>query len=287
MTGYGKAMRKLKGKNLHVELKSLNSRQADITVKTPYVFREKELEIRNFLSDKLERGKIDCVAYFEVLENEQVPVINPSVVKNYYHQLKQISHDLDLRTDDQLLSIIMQLPETLKTENVEPDEMEWRELMAGLDEACIIVNKYRRAEGEKLKEDLSARINAITSLLLKIDPLEKERKERIRERILKNFHEYAKGMEIDQNRFEQEILYYLERNDFSEEKTRLQNHCSYFLENMEAGHGVGKMLGFISQEIGREINTLGSKAYDSSIQKIVVQMKDELEKVKEQLANVL
>jgi uncharacterized protein (TIGR00255 family) len=287
MTGYSKIVRKLDGKNMHIELKSLNSKQADISVKIPYVFREKEMEIRNILIQRLERGKIDCLVYFEVIENEQVPMINPSVVKNYYHQLKNISDDLHLEADDRLLPVIMRLPEILKTGKQEMDEKEWHELVNGLEEGISLLNEYRLTEGKRLEEDIRGRVQTILSLLFSVGPHEETRMGRVRDRIRKNLFELAPGAETDPNRFEQEMIYYLERIDFSEEKIRLENHCRYFIESMNASQGVGKMLGFIAQEIGREVNTLGSKANDSAIQKIVVQMKDELEKVKEQLANVL
>lgn len=287
MTGYGKASGKHGGKNIVVEIRTLNSRQTDIGTRTPILYREKESEIRSLLTDQLIRGKIDCNIYTEDNGESLTPQINREVVRNYFEQLKSISGELQIGKEESFLPIIMRLPEVLKTERPEISGEEWETVLTILKKAMAEVQAYRIREGQSIELDLEKRIEEIQRLLKLVEPLENERKERIRNRLRSNLKEYLSSLNIDENRFEQEILYYLEKFDFSEEKSRLEHHGRFFKETLKGKEPAGKKLAFIAQEIGREINTLGSKANDAGIQKIVVQMKDELEKIKEQLANML
>ena len=287
MTGYGKANGKFGEKNIIVEIRTLNSRQTDIGIRTPVLYREKESEIRNLLAERLVRGKIDCNIFTEDNGDDSAPQINREVVRNYFQQLKSISGEFQPGHEEHFLSIIMRLPEVLKTERQEISGEEWETALAILRKAMEEVQEYRTREGQSIELDLKKRIEEIQHLLKLVEPLEKERKERIRNRIRSNMEEYLASMNIDENRFEQEILYYLEKFDFSEEKSRLDHHCRFFMDTLKGNEPAGRKLSFIAQEIGREINTLGSKANDAGIQKMVVQMKDELEKIKEQLANIL
>lgn len=287
MTGYGKANGKYGEKNIIVEIRTLNSRQTDIGIRTPILYREKESEIRSLLAEQLVRGKIDCSIYTEDNGEDTAPQVNREVVRNYFQQLKSISGEFQIGNEEHFLSIIMRLPDVLKTERPEISGEEWETALTILRKAMEEVREYRTREGQSIELDLKKRIEEIQRLLKLVEPLEKERRERIRNRIRNNLEEYLSSMNIDENRFEQEILYYLEKIDFSEEKSRLNHHCRFFKDTLKGEEPAGKKLFFIAQEIGREINTLGSKANDAGIQKMVVQMKDELEKIKEQLANML
>jgi len=287
MTGFGQAVCELPKKKIHIEIKSLNSKQLDINTKLPLIYREKELEIRNLIGRYLIRGKIDLSLFTEVMEDENVPVINHSVVANYYNQLKQITDELKIENKEPLLPIILRLPDTLSTEKKELDEKEWVVVSREIVNAAEKVNQFRLQEGESLETHMNQQIDLILHLLGEIEKIEKNRVKKIEDRIRDNVLSKLGPDEYDQNRFEQELIYYLEKLDFSEEKVRLKNHCSYFLQSTQKDEPVGKKLGFIAQEIGREINTLGSKANDTDIQKLVVQMKDALEKIKEQVLNVL
>lgn len=286
MTGFGKATTEIPGKKITVEIRSLNSKQFDIYTKMPWIYKEKEIEIREMIHRVLDRGKIDFSIYADVLDEQNAPTINRGVVKNYYNQLKEVAGDLYIDADDQLLSIIMRLPETLRTEKESLSEEEWDILSALVDEASGMVVSYQEEEGKALEKDLQAKIIKIGDLLTEIEPFEKARVENIRGKILTSLS--GLGSEnIDMNRFEQELLFYLEKLDINEEKVRLSKHCDYFIETMSQEEANGKKLGFISQEIGREINTIGSKANDATMQGIVVRMKDELEKIKELVLNIL
>ncbi|MBA7558064.1 hypothetical protein ES705_50853 [subsurface metagenome] len=284
MTGFGKTILEIKNKTITLEIRSLNSKQLDVSARLPVLYKEKELELRNIISQSLERGKIDISIFIDTIEKEKTPSINQAVVKNYYEQLKQISGELSI---DQILPVIIRLPDTLKIEKQELDDKEWEQVKTGVKEAIHELISFRNQEGKALQKDIHHHVNQIRKLLYSIGPYEKERIGKIKTRINHNLSEFLATESIDQNRFEQEMIYYLEKVDITEEKVRLRNHCDYFLQTIKLKIPAGKKLGFIAQEMGREINTIGSKANDSDIQKLVVQMKDELEKIKEQLLNVL
>jgi uncharacterized protein (TIGR00255 family) len=287
MTGYGKSMAEIPQKKITIEIKSLNSKQLDINTRLPWLYKEKEPEIRNMISQKLDRGKIDLNIFFDVLDNEIIPVINKAVIKNYYNQLKEITGELEINIDDQLLPAIMRLPDALKTEKAELAEEEWLIVKEQINESIIMLDLYRTEEGKSLEADLIRCIGKILTLLESIETFEGDRIAKIREKLTALLTENVGTENIDKNRFEQEIIFYLEKFDINEEKVRLRKHCEYFLEKIATLPPNGKILSFIAQEIGREINTIGSKANDASIQKLVVMMKDELEKIKEQTLNVL
>jgi len=287
MTGYGKAECELSLKKITIEVKSLNSKQLDLNTRVPGVYREKDLELRKEISEKLIRGKVDFSIYAESMGTESNAAINAAIVKNYFSQLSQISSDLGLEMNHSALQIIMGLPEVVKTERDELDETEWNIILNSVREALNALDHFRINEGNSLHSDIVLNINIITSLLEQVGQFEQERIERVKTRILDGLKDLSGAHSIDNNRLEQEMIFYLEKLDLNEEKVRLANHCAYFLETMELNEPVGKKLGFIAQEIGREINTLGSKANHAEIQKLVIQMKDALEKIKEQLLNAL
>ena len=287
MTGYGKAECLLPDKRLTIEIKSLNSKQMDTNTRLPSLYKEKELEIRQLIASELERGKVECTFYYELSEGAASGSINGPVVKSYYEQLYKISGELGLETSLELLSAVMRMPDTVRTEKPELEENEWGNVRRALEQALGSVKDFRNQEGSSLDADLRQRVKAISEKLIRIENYEEERILQIRERIGNNLASYLKKEDLDENRFEQELIFYMEKLDISEEKVRLSNHCKYFLETMEDQNPAGKKLGFISQEMGREINTLGSKANHAEIQKLVVEMKDELERIKEQILNVL
>jgi uncharacterized protein (TIGR00255 family) len=287
MTGYGKAECLLPDKKLTIEVRTLNSKQLDTNTRLPSLYKEKELEIRQLIASTLERGKVDCSLFYDLSVEATSGTINAPVVKNYYDQLYKISGELGLEASIELLNTVMRLPDTLRNEKPELVDEEWSTVKEGLQQALRQANGFRLQEGESLDKDLRERVTAISKKLDGIEKLEDDRMSRIRERIGNNLSEFLNKEDMDQNRFEQELIYYLEKLDISEEKVRLSNHCNFFLETMENHEPVGKKLGFISQEMGREINTLGSKANHSEIQRLVVEMKDELERIKEQILNVL
>jgi uncharacterized protein (TIGR00255 family) len=287
MTGYGKAIAETPQKKITIEIKSLNSKQLDLNTKLPWLYKEKEPEIRNLISQRLDRGKIDLSVYFDILEDEGVPVINKSIVRNYFYQLKDIAGELNINIDDQILPVIMKLPDTLKTEKPELPEAEWELLKTQITESLNAIDNYRTEEGKSIESDLRKRISGIFESLTAIETFEPGRIDRVREKLTSILNENNGTENLDKNRFEQELIFYLEKFDINEEKVRLKKHCEYFVESMETSSPNGKILSFIAQEIGREINTIGSKANDVSIQKLVVMMKDELEKIKEQTNNIL
>jgi uncharacterized protein (TIGR00255 family) len=287
MTGFGKSVAEIPQKKISIEIKSLNSKSFDLSARLPWLYKEKESEARNIISQKLDRGKIDLIINFDILDSEIVPVINKSVVKNYFMQLKEIADELKINADDQLLSTIMRLPDALKTEKPELDEKEWELVMIKLNEAIEQLDVYRMEEGKSIEADLTRCVEKILVSLQEVEKFEGDRIARIRERLNASLSECVGTENIDKNRFEQELIFYLEKLDINEEKVRLRKHCEYFLEKIASAPPNGKILNFISQEIGREINTIGSKANDASIQRLVVMMKDELEKIKEQSLNVL
>ncbi|MDX5585056.1 MAG: YicC/YloC family endoribonuclease [Aureibaculum sp.] len=281
MTGYGKAVVELPQKKVTVEIKTLNSKSLDLNVRVPTFYREKELEIRGKLSRKLVRGKIDFSIFIESTGSEVMTSINKDVVNNYIDQLRAIA----VTTPESLLEIAMRLPDTLKTEREQLDENHWVEIDKTINEAIKKVVQFISDEGKVLWQDFTDRIKAIQQLSDEVIGLDKERIQQMRERLEKSISDLKQT--VDENRFEQELMYYLEKLDITEEKVRLNNHLEYFLQELNSNESNGKKLGFISQEIGREINTTGSKSNFAPMQKVVVQMKDELEKIKEQLLNVL
>lgn len=287
MTGFGKAEFEVNNKKFTIEIKSLNSKQVDINTRIPSVYREKDIEIRKELSDKLERGKIDFNIYVESLGDESNSKINEPILRSYFRQLSKISSELNLATDQSTLQAALRLPDVVKTEYQTLDEEEWEIILKNIRNAIADIDKFRVQEGDALKTDIVNSIELIQSLLAQIEPFEGQRIEALRNRLTENLDKLSLNGNVDKNRFEQELIFYLEKLDINEEKVRLANHCDYFIETIAEPVPTGKKLAFISQEIGREINTIGSKANNTEIQRIVVQMKDYLERVKEQLLNVL
>jgi uncharacterized protein (TIGR00255 family) len=287
MTGFGKAEFEVNNKKFTIEIKSLNSKQVDINTRTPALYREKDILIRKALSDKLERGKIDFNIYVENLGDESNSKINEPILKSYFKQLSQISSDLNLATDHSTLQAVMRLPDVVKTEYETLNEEEWETIYSNILKALNDLDSFRIQEGNALEIDIIANINSINQLLKEIEPFETQRIEILKTRLNDNLESLQLNGNVDKNRFEQELIFYLEKLDINEEKVRLANHCEFFLETLAQPASTGKKLGFISQELGREINTIGSKANETNIQRIVVQMKDHLERVKEQLLNVL
>ncbi|MFL2622058.1 MAG: YicC/YloC family endoribonuclease [Flavobacteriaceae bacterium] len=282
MTGYGKVVLELNAKTVRIEIKSLNSKSLDLNVRMPNDYRPKELELRKIIGSRLRRGKIDVSFYVDIEKAKNPTKINTSVVKNYMDQLSNISgggRNLDL------LRMAIKMPDSISAEKEEIDEQEWSLIINGAEDALNKIENYRKDEGKALYSDFSNRLNNIKSLLKKAVEIDPERIKKVRERLTKSVLELKE--KIDQNRFEQELIYYIEKLDINEEKIRLDNHLDYFFKTLNQNQSNGKKLGFIAQEIGREINTIGSKANYAPMQKIVVQMKDELEKIKEQLLNVL
>ena len=287
MTGYGKAECELSRKKITIEIKSLNSKQLELNTRLPGIYREKDLEIRREISDKLIRGKVDFIFYAESMGTESNASINTAIVKNYFNQLSELSKELGISSDERILQIVMGLPEVIKTDRDELDESEWKTILTTIQEAMANLDNFRLQEGISIYKDIVININSISSLLIQVGQYEPERVARVKSKILDGLKDLGEPEAIDHNRLEQEMIFYLEKMDFNEEKVRLSNHCSYFLETLNLDEPVGKKLGFIAQEIGREINTLGSKANHTEIQKLVIQMKDALERIKEQLLNIL
>lgn len=281
MTGFGKHHIQLPTKKITIELKSLNSKTLDINARMPVAYREKELEFRKTIAKKLLRGKIDFGLYVEYTGQEAPADINVGVVLEYMNQLKEIASGDDLK----LMEMALRLPDALRTQRNDLDKEEYKSICDTLDTALVEIQKFRRSEGDVLKADFEKRLDILGQLMEEVERLDPERKDAMRERLTKAIQELK--TEVDENRFEQELIYYLEKYDITEEKVRLKNHIDYFLETLQTPDSNGKKLGFITQEIGREINTIGSKANYAPMQQIVVQMKDELEKVKEQMLNVL
>jgi len=287
MTGFGKASRELKNKTVNVEVKCLNSKQADIFLKLPTIYREGENEVRNEVSRTLLRGKIEVSVWFESSGLEKNVTLNETLVLDYLSQLKRLEDKIELPGNEILLPLVMKLPDVIKVEKQDFDETEWNQIMETIRQCIEQVDKFRLQEGTSIENDFKARINAILEGVGKIRAIERNRIDKIRDRLESAVKEISERVKMDHNRFEQELIYYLEKLDINEEMVRLNNHCQYFFETLATEESPGRKLGFISQEIGREINTIGSKANDSEIQRIVVGMKDELEKVKEQSMNVL
>ncbi len=288
MTGYGKAEAHCNGKKIHIEIKSLNSKALDLSARIAPLYREKEIEIRKYLAQALERGKVDFSIWVEKDADRQATPINPFVVSNYKQQIEAISKDLAINAPTtNWWDIIVRLPElTTPVEQEELSQDEWNEAYRAIQQATQALIEFRKQEGQALYKMFTLKINNIEQLLSSIVPYEKERTEKIRQRLEERLCE-LKGVDYDKNRLEQELIYYIEKLDISEEKQRLANHLKYFRETLDGGCGQGKKLGFIAQEMGREINTTGSKSNLAEMQNIVVKMKDELEQIKEQVLNVL
>jgi len=281
MTGYGKSVLELPTKTIRLELKSLNSKSLDLNMRMPSMYRAKELELRKLIGLQLGRGKVDFSLYVEFNKGEAPAKINVEVVKSYMGQLQGISSAAPL----ELLKMAVKMPDALTTEREDIDPKEWKLISSELSVVLDRVEEYRKDEGAVLKTDFLKRISNIDALLKTIIDIDPERIEHVRDRLNKGVADLKE--KVDQNRFEQELIYYIEKLDITEEKIRLKNHLDYFNKTLNSDDSNGKKLGFISQEIGREINTIGSKANFAPMQKLVVQMKDELEKIKEQLLNVL
>lgn len=286
MTGYGRANAALTSKKVTIEIKSLNGKQLDVNLRMPAFLREKEPEIRAMLASVVERGKTDIIFSTGNSADEAAPGVNTALLTAYYNSLKSLADELGA-PDQNLFSVALQLPEVMNQPTTELSEEEWASLKQAIAEALSQLDEFRLHEGALLEKDFEHRISTILSLLVRVEPFEQQRILSLREKMASGFADYLKGSPLDQNRFEQEMIYYLEKLDITEEKVRLRKHCDYFLATMAEQASSGRKLSFITQEIGREINTLGSKANDASIQTLVVEMKDELEKIKEQLANIL
>ena len=287
MTGYGRSSCRLNGMTAHVEVRTLNRTTLDLSLKTPTLFREREQELRALASRSLSRGKAELLITVDSLGETFAYVLNRPLMEAYYRQLTAIADELKAPHPPDLLTSILRLPEVLQQKADNLDEALWEVVHRAVNEALDQANDYRSTEGSRLQEELSERIEAIADLLEAIAPIEQGRLESIRQRLLRAMEEFRGSLSADPNRFEQELIFYLEKLDITEEKVRLRQHLHYFEETMKAPVSSGKKLGFIAQEIGREINTIGSKAGDAAMQRLVVQMKDELEKVKEQLMNIL
>jgi len=286
MTGYGKAVAELPQKKITVEIKSLNSKQFDMYIRLPSAYRVKEIELRNSISHRLGRGKVDLTLNVEEYSKDISSRIDHNVLKQYQSELKLIAQELQIPQPEDWFNVILRLPDVMKQDSEELDEQEWIIIEKAIHKAVDEVIEFRKQEGAMLENVLIEKINNIQSLLLSIEPYEEERIEKVKSRLLEQLKN-LEGIEYDKNRFEQEIIYYLEKLDVNEEKTRLSHHLKYFKETLKSESSQGKKLGFITQEIGREINTLGSKSNQSEMQKIVVQMKDDLEQIKEQILNIL
>ncbi len=288
MTGFGKTQIQFENKKISVEIKSLNSKQADIFTKLPSMYKEKEIAVRNIISKKLERGKIDILVSVENLQEYKPSRLNKELFKSYYHEIKNINSELGIEvSDDSIFLALTRMPDISMQETEQISDLEWDSLYKAVEKACDNLIEFRKQEGTALGEDIINRISLIDNKIAEIELYESQRLETIKSRISSNLNEFFDTDKIDSNRFEQELLYYIERLDITEEKIRLHNHCQYFIAESKTSEAIGKKLSFLVQEMGREINTLGSKANHAEMQKIVVQMKDELEKIKEQIMNVL
>ena len=288
MTGYGKAVVAYKEKKINVEVKSLNSKSLDLSARIAPLYREKEMEIRRLLAQKLERGKVDFSLWVEKESTVDATPINAALVENYYKQIKAISASTGIPEPEDWFTTLLRLPDvTTKTEVEVLDDEEWEVAQQAINEAIEKLTEFRKQEGAALQKKFTEKIDNIANLLKSIEPFEKSRVPKIREKIIDGLKQIPE-VDYDKNRLEQELIYYIEKLDINEEKQRLTNHLKYFQETMkESSHGIGKKLGFIAQEMGREINTTGSKSNQAEMQNIVVKMKDELEQIKEQVLNAL
>ena len=286
MTGFGKAEVKLKQLYLNIEIRSLNSKFLDLNIKTPSIFKEIDLSIRSIIKDEVKRGKVELTLHYEKTSEEQNISFNKEQVLNYYNQIKTLKTELNDKSESDILAQVLKLPDIIQHYKEELKGSDQKIILKGILEACVELNKFRSKEGESLGKIISNYVKNIQSQIKEIEKFEKERLPEIKTKLNKAIDELQLKDKIDNKRLEQEIIYYSEKIDITEEKVRLNEHCNYFLKTLNEKQS-GKKLGFISQEMGREINTLGSKAHNLSIQKIVVNMKDELEKIKEQVLNIL
>lgn len=287
MTGYGKSTVSFGDKKIVVEIKSLNSKALDMSTRIAPLYREKEMEIRNMISKSLERGKVDFSLWIEKEASDSATPINAALVENYYNQIKTISETCNIPLPADWFATLLRMPDVLSKADIQIlEDEEWEVVKGAVEEAINALVNFRKQEGAALEKKFNEKIDNIERLLASIEPFEKERVTRIRERITDAL-EKTISVDYDKNRLEQELIYYIEKLDINEEKQRLTNHLKYFRETMASGHGQGKKLGFIAQEMGREINTTGSKSNHAEMQNIVVQMKDELEQIKEQVLNVM
>lgn len=287
MTGYGKSTAVFNGKKINVEIKSLNSKALDLSTRIAPLYREKEMEIRSMISTAVERGKVDFSLWIEKDESLTATPINGAILEYYYKQIKTISEERGIPLPNDWFATLLRLPDVMTRVEVEElSEDEWNVVNQAIQEAINKLTDFRMQEGAALQKKFTEKINNIAALLQSIEPYEQGRTERIRQRMVDAL-ESIPTVEYDKNRLEQEMIYYIEKLDINEEKQRLANHLKYFTETMENGHGQGKKLGFIAQEMGREINTTGSKSNQAEMQNIVVKMKDELEQIKEQVLNVM
>ena len=286
MTGYGRSTFSLGGKNIVLEMKTLNSKSFDLNLRIAPLFKEYEIEIRNILNKSIMRGKTDCTIGYE-MSDDQGGEVNPVAVKEYYRQLKAIANELQI-DDSKVFDLVFRLPNVTTTSNESLSEEQWELVQAQIEAACKQLNKFRTDEGANLEKDLVLRVQLMREALKEVEGLDPQRMEQQRTKMFSDLQNYMGDEDIDKNRFEQELIFYLEKMDITEEVTRLRSHCDYFIETMEETlNEKGKKLGFICQEMNREINTIGSKSYHAEMQRKVVVMKDELEKIKEQLNNVL
>lgn len=297
MTGYGQAELNCKNATFSIEVKSLNSKQLDVHIKMPLSYREKEVDLKRLASEKLQRGKIEISIRRESMGSNFQYSLNKALIKDYYEQILDLKKDLGIKINSwsfspfranstDIIPSLLKMPEVIQKKHQEKDLNEWRTILKGINKAIDNALQFRIQEGKYLESDIKSRIKTISSLLLKIAPFEKERIKKIKENLKKKLSVIDTKI-LDENRFEQELIYYLEKQDIAEEQVRLDSHIKYFIETINDAESSGKKLGFISQEILREVNTIGSKASDSEIQKLVVQMKEEIEKIKEQLLNIL
>ncbi|MBO5025376.1 MAG: YicC family protein [Bacteroidaceae bacterium] len=287
MTGYGKSIALFNGKKIHVELKSLNSKALDLAARVAPLYREKEMEIRQMVSSKLERGKVDFVLWVEKCAEQTVASLNQGVLSEYYRQIKSACTEQGIPEPTDWMSVLLRMPDVMTAAEAEElTDEEWNAVRTAITEAIDNLVDFRKQEGAALEKKFNEKLDNISALLQSIEPYEQGRTEKIRLRIIESLEKNI-GVDYDKNRLEQEMIYYIEKLDISEEKQRLSNHISYFRETMSDGHGQGKKLGFIAQEMGREINTTGSKSNQAEMQNIVVKMKDELEQIKEQVLNVM
>lgn len=287
MTGFGKQMVNIAQKKVTIEIRTLNSKQFDINIRLPLSFKDKELDIRNLVSKQLERGKIDVFLNVEQDVVTAAPKLNKSIAQHYYNELKSFAALIQEDAFEAYMPIIAKLPDVFKIEEETVDPEEWEAIYRAFEETVQEVNTFRLEEGKQLEQEFIDRTHEILNLLSQVDQYESGRAERTKERIKTNLLQFLQDVNHDKNRLEQEMIYYIEKLDITEEKVRLKKHCTYFLDTITDKNSSGKKLGFICQEIGREINTLGSKANDAELQTVVVLMKDELEKIKEQLYNIL
>ena len=288
MTGYGRAESGDGERKYTIEIKTINSKQFDLQMRIPALFKEKELELRTFLLQRLERGKVELTIQVDASQTAENFTINKALAHRYFEEIRQLQRELNLDEKQNVVDVILRLPEVVQPAPEVLADDTWHVVRSAVDEAAEHCDQSRQNEGRLLQADFELRIGLIQDYLQKIEPFEVARIERIREKLRKDLEKYFETQNIDQNRFEQEIIYYLEKIDITEEKVRLKQHCNYFMQTVKENNtSGGKKLNFISQEVGREINTIGSKASDYEMQRLVVQMKDELEKVKEQLFNIL